>query len=213
MVADRALAAVSRQLGRPTGPAGRVVGRVLNRSNRALVAAAVDAVAAGPGATVVDVGFGGGVGLQLLLDRVGAAGVVHGVEISETMLAGACGRFRRQIAAGRLQVHDATMEQLPMPAGSVDAVVSTNTIYFIDDLQPAFVELARVLRPGGRLAVGVGDPDAMAQMAFTRHGFTLRPVADIVDQGVDAGFTVPEVRRPDGGSGSVVVVCERPASA
>ncbi len=71
--------------------------------------------------------------------------------------------------------------------------------------------LLRRSLPGGR--GGVGDPDAMAQMAFTRHGFTLRPVADIVDQGVDAGFTVPEVRRPDGGSGSVVVVCERPASA
>ena len=81
----RFLAGLARQLGHPQGLAGRIVGARLDRANARMVAAAVDATRADPGATVADVGFGGGAGLALLLDRVGPGGIVHGVEISEAM--------------------------------------------------------------------------------------------------------------------------------
>jgi SAM-dependent methyltransferase len=68
--------------------------------------------------------------------------------------------------------------------------VSTNTIYFIPDLSPALLELSRVLRPGGRLVLGVGDPDAMAEIPFTKHGFRLRPIGEIVKSLQEAGFSV-----------------------
>jgi ubiquinone/menaquinone biosynthesis C-methylase UbiE len=194
-IRERVLAGLSRQLGRPTGPLGRVVGRLLNRGNRAVILAAVDAAEAGHGDTVADVGFGGGAGLALLLDRVGPTGVVHGIEISQTMLATARRRFENAVTAGSLQLQEATMETLPLSDRSVDAVVSTNTIYFVDDLDAALTELARVLRPHGRLALGVGEPAAMAKMPFTKHGFLLRPVSEIIECLRRSGFTLVEDRR------------------
>lgn len=209
-IRERALAGLSRQLGRPTGLVGRVVGRALNRGNRSVILAAVEAVGAREGCTVAEIGFGGGAGLALLLEQVGPAGVVHGIEISPTMLAAARRRFENQVTNGSLRLHEAGMQQLPLPDGSVDAALSTNTIYFVDDLGAALSELARVLRPGGRLALGVGDPTAMAKMPFTKHGFTLRPITEVIDSLRSTGFTLIEDRRVgDGPDAFHVLICER----
>ena len=59
---------------------------MLNRGNRWSVKAAVQLSGAAPGKVVADVGFGGGIGLSLLLDRVGDRGVVCGIDISRDML-------------------------------------------------------------------------------------------------------------------------------
>lgn len=204
---------LSRQLGRPTGLVGKVVGRALNRGNRPVIFAAVDAAETGNGCTVAEIGFGGGAGLALLLDQVGPAGVVHGIEISQTMLAEAQRRFGNQVEKGNLCLHEATMQRLPLPDGSVDAVVSTNTIYFVDDMGACMSELARVLRPGGRLALGVGDPAGMAKMPFTKHGFLLRPICDIIESLRLAGFTLTEDRRVgDGPEAFHVLACQRNSS-
>ena len=209
-IRERMLVSLSRQLGRPTGLVGRVVGRVLNRGNRSVILAAVDATETSNGCTVAEIGFGGGAGLALLLDRVGSTGVVHGIEVSQTMLAGARRRFDKQVKKKSLHLHEATMQLLPLPDGCVDAVVSTNTIYFVDDLRACMSELARVLRPGGRLALGVGDPAAMAKMPFTKHGFAVRPISEVVESLRLAGFTLIEDRRVgDGPEAFHVLACER----
>jgi len=95
------LAGIAKQLGHPRGVGGRLVGIALNRGNRGFVRAAVQALHADGDAAVADVGFGGGVGLKSLLDSVGRAGRVHGVEVSDTMLEQAAKRFRRDVASGR----------------------------------------------------------------------------------------------------------------
>ncbi|AFM18764.1 methylase involved in ubiquinone/menaquinone biosynthesis [Mycolicibacterium chubuense NBB4] len=206
---ERALAALARQLGEPTGFAGRVVGRLLNRGNRSIVVAAVAAAGCGPGADVADIGFGGGVGLERLLDCDGT--VVHGVEMSETMLTEANRRFSDPIARGRLRLHSGRMERLPLEDSALDAIISTNTIYFVPDLAAALRELVRVLRPGGRLVLGVGDPDQMSKMPFTRHGFRLRPIDELVPMIREAGFGQIEDKRVGDGHGAFhLLVCELP---
>lgn len=210
-LADRAFTALARQLGEPSGFAGRVVGRLLNRGNRSIVVSAVAATGCGPTAEVADVGFGGGVGLGVLLDRDGT--VVHGVEMSETMLTEARRRFADGIARGRLRLYSGRMESLPLEDRSLDAIISTNTIYFVPDLAAALKELARVLRPGGRLVLGVGDPDQMSKMPFTRHGFRLRPIDELVPIIRQAGFDPIEDRRVgDGQRAFHLLVCDLPAS-
>ncbi|KAA0023944.1 class I SAM-dependent methyltransferase [Antrihabitans cavernicola] len=208
LLADRALAAIACQLGQPTGFAGRVVGRLLNRGNRSVVIAAIDAADVAVGSVVADIGFGGGVGLDVLLQRVGAAGSVHGVEMSPTMLAEAGRRFSDDIADGRLRLHEGRMENLPLPDTSLDAIISTNTIYFVEELATALRELVRVLRPTGRLVLGVGDPDQMSKMPFTRHGFRLRPMEQVIDAIREAGFARVDDRRVgDGPMGFHILVC------
>ncbi len=203
---DGVFAAVAGQLGGPSGAVGWAVGRVLNRANTRLVMAAIEAAGVTLGSEVADVGFGGGAGLAILLDQVGESGVVHGVEISDVMLGAARRRFRRQVASGRLRLDEAPMERLVLPDSSVDVVVSTNTIYFVDDFGAALAELERVLRPAGRLVLGVDDPDAMARMPFTKHGFTLRPVSEIVALVRRAGFLLVEDRGLEGEAAPHVII-------
>jgi len=173
------LKALAAQLGNPSGWRGRAVGRMLNRRNRGIIRAAVNALEATPGARLADVGFGGGVGLELLLEKVGVDGHVDGVDRSATMVEGAQRRYRDDLTAGRLALHEASMDRLPLADASLDGMITLNTIYFLPDLGPAAAEFARVLRPGGRLVVGVFDPDSMQRMPVVEHGFRVRPTEEI----------------------------------
>ncbi|MGW6119598.1 class I SAM-dependent methyltransferase [Nocardia sp. NPDC055165] len=196
-VKDRLLTTIAGQLGNPHGVLGKGVAFVLNRGNKRAIAAAADAAAPPTGATAADIGFGGGVGLELLLARVGAEGTVHGIEPSPDMLARARGRFAVEVAEGRLLLADGTLTALPLPDASLHAAITVNTIYFLADLPAACTELARVLRRGGVAVIGIGDPDAMARMPFTPYGFTLRPVADVVAALSSAGLTVEQRTLPN----------------
>jgi arsenite methyltransferase len=179
-VRDRALAGMARQLSRPHGLAGRFIVRGLNRGNRDVVLAAVAATGLKAGQVGADLGFGGGVGLRPLLDRTGPGGHVHGVELSGTAVAVARRRFRRDTTAATLTLHAGDLTDLPLPDDSLDAAITVNTVYFVQDLGRAFAELIRVVRPGGRVVIGVGDPAAMDAMAVTSHGFILRPVDELL---------------------------------
>jgi arsenite methyltransferase len=156
--------ALARQLGRPSGPVGRFVARRLNKGNRPLITPTVEALDLRPGEVGGDIGFGGGLALELLLNRVGPSGRVIGVDVSPDMVRRAAARF----TDARLRVYQGSITALPLPDASVDAVSSTNTVYFVDDLAKAFTEVARVLSAGGRFALGIGDPDMMRAMPVTR---------------------------------------------
>lgn len=192
---QRALEGVAGQLGRPHGLVGRGVAVLLNRGNRPAVAAAVGATGAVAGNTVADIGFGGGLGLDLLLQRVGQQGTVHGVEIAEDMLTRARARFTTQIAAGQLMLVSGSLTALPLEDKSLDAAITVNTVYFVSDLDAVCTELARVLRPGARAVLGVGDPEAMGRLPFTANGFKLRPIGQVVAALRRAGFVDVENRR------------------
>jgi arsenite methyltransferase len=84
--------------------------------------------------------------------------------------------------------------------GCVDGLITVNTVYFIRELDAACAELARVLRPGGRAVIGIGDPEVMVRLPFTKHGFTIRPVGrnrcGTTEFG-PAGRTTPDGRQTD----------------
>lgn len=198
----------------PQGLPDILVGLMMNRRNRRTIAAAVDTLAPSEGAVVADIGFGGGVGVELLLDRVGAAGRVHAVEISSAMLTLAARRFRDEIADGRLSLHAASLTDLPFPPAALDGAITINTIYFIADQHRAFAELARVLQGSGRAVIGLADPEWMSGLATTPHGFRLRPVAEVIQAATRAGLHVDEVHRigPDPHPYHLLVVSRAPSA-
>ena len=91
---------VARQLGHPKGLLGAVIGRVLNKGNAPTIAAAVAALELAGTETAADIGFGGGLGLHLLL--AATAGDVHGVEPSPDMIRRARRSHWRELGAGWL---------------------------------------------------------------------------------------------------------------
>lgn len=209
-VRDVLNARLARQLGHPSGLYGRVVARGLNKGNRDAVLAAVAACGLRPGQSVADLGFGGGVALRPLLDEVGPRGRVHGVEISATMLRVARRRLAADIASGRLVLSPGDLTALPLPDGSLDAVITTNTVYFVEDLPRAFAEVARVVRPGGRAVIGIGDPEHMRSFPFTTDHFRLRPVDEVAGLLEAAGFGAPADRRVgDGAQAFHLLVADR----
>jgi SAM-dependent methyltransferase len=106
------------------------------------------------GEVVLDLGSGGGIDVILSANRVGPTGTAYGLDMTDEMLALA----RKNAAdAGVTNVHflKGVIEQIPLPADSVDVVISNCVINLSVDKAAVLTEIARVLKPGGR--VGVSD--------------------------------------------------------
>ena len=170
---------------------------MLNRSNRHAITRAVGLLPLDDGAMAADLGFGGGLGLALLLDRVGARGQVVAVDVSPEMVRRAGRQFRREVAAGRLLLHEASITALPLPDGSLDGAITMNTIYYVADLGRVVNELARVLKSTGRVVIGISDPDNPVLAPMTAHGYRILPVEEIVGVAKTAGLGLRQHSRVD----------------
>jgi arsenite methyltransferase len=106
------------------------------------------------GETVLDLGSGGGIDVILSAKRVGSTGTAFGLDMTDEMLALA----QRNVAeAGVANVHflKGVIEEIPLPANSVDVVISNCVINLSVNKPAVLTEIARVLRPGGR--IGISD--------------------------------------------------------
>lgn len=140
--------------GHPRGPLGRLGAALMVRGNAEQETWAVEHAQLRPKEDVLVVGHGPGLGLVQAAAAVTPAGRVIGVDPSPLMRELAAARCARQVAAGVVVVREGTAEDTGCPADSVDAVLSVNNV-MVWDRAAGFAELARVLRPGGRLVVTV----------------------------------------------------------
>jgi ubiquinone/menaquinone biosynthesis C-methylase UbiE len=175
-----------------------------------------------PGETVLDLGSGAGLDVILSARRTGPTGTVYGLDASPDMLtlaranAAEAGVDNVEFLAGHI-------EDLPLPDGSVDVVISNCVINLSADKPRVLAEAFRVLKPGGRLGVAditsaVGLNDSERAAAERAVGCASGTVTDdqYRDQLLAAGFTTATVtptHQVVSGLTSVIVHATKPAPA
>jgi arsenite methyltransferase len=111
-----------------------------------------DLAAIRPGETVVDLGSGSGMDTFLAARQVGATGQVIGIDMTEAQLEKAT-RLARASGIANAEFRNARIERLPLDDASADLVISNGVVNLSPAKDRVFAEAARVLRPGGRLAL------------------------------------------------------------
>jgi len=146
------------------------------------------------GEVVLDLGSGGGIDVILSAKRVGSTGTAYGLDMTDEMLELA---RRNAQEAGVTNAHflKGVIEEIPLPAASVDVVISNCVINLSVDKAAVLTEMARVLKPGGR--VGVSDivaEDRLTPAERAERGSYVGCIAGALSRGeylaglVEAGF-------------------------
>lgn len=145
------------------GLTGRVVARIMAATNADMERQAIDALAPEAHHTVLAIGFGPGVGIEILA-KILVRGRVEGADPSRAMLGAAERRNRAAIQAGRVRLCLAAAHALPLEDASVDGAIAVNSIQLWEPFNESVAELARVLRPGAAFVALTHD------WALKKHG-------------------------------------------
>jgi SAM-dependent methyltransferase len=189
---------MAQQFGRPSGPVGHLVTRLLargnDRFNRWLVHELSTVVPAPR--TVIELGCGPGIALQQLLLSYPNASVI-GVDPSTVVLRSARRRNASAIGAGRLKLVTGDT-QTSITYGPADLIVACHVLYFWADPVGELRRVREALAPAGHLTLGYQlrqNMPPISQRAFPPQGFILYDsddqLAAVLEQ---AGFTSPEIR-------------------
>lgn len=195
---------------KPVGEDGRVMIRRMNGGAHALLAAwgfpLLDGIVGGPveGATepeaILDAGCGGGANLARWMDRCPDARVT-GLDFSPISVEESRRFNAEDIAAGRCEVLQGDVMQMPFADNSFDCVSAFETVYFWPDIARAFAEVKRVLKPGGTFFI-CNESDALDQRAIDAckliHGMRLYKAEELQALLEQAGFDqIKLFRQPD----------------
>jgi ubiquinone/menaquinone biosynthesis C-methylase UbiE len=137
----------------PKGTLGRLGGQLMSQDHW-LPAWVLDLLEINPPDSVLEVGSGPGVGLELAAARAHEGRVV-GVDPSETMLKMAHRRNHAPIEAGRVELRPGTAEKLPFEDDPFDKAMTMNSLHLWTDPVAGLKEVRRTLRPGGCIAVAI----------------------------------------------------------
>jgi ubiquinone/menaquinone biosynthesis C-methylase UbiE len=167
--------------GRPTGVLGRLGGVIMARVNREAAAQIIEMLDFRPDDKILEVGFGPGVAIQLLLHRV-PAGSVAGIDYSQEMVRQAAARNAAALRNLRLDLRYGSVERMPFADERFDKALAINSMQAWPEARPGLREIQRVLKHGGNVALGFtvnsGQPKEGVAELLTAAGFAEARIVD-----------------------------------
>jgi SAM-dependent methyltransferase len=174
------------------------------------------------GETVLDLGSGGGIDVLLSAKRVGPTGNAYGLDMTEEMLALARANAA-EAGAANVEFLKGQIEAIPLPADTVDVVISNCVVNLSTDKPAVFAEAFRVLRPGGRIGItDVVAEDQVSPAERAERGAWVGCIAGALSKGeyeaglATAGFEQVSVRsthQVGDGLHSAIIKATKPAGA
>lgn len=192
------------------------VGRFMAIANRAPYRLAIEALQPVQGERLLEVGFGPGEGIASLVRQVPGARLC-GIDGSPAMVRLAGRRNRAAVAQGCVTLLEGDFRCLPWASESFDGVLAVNVAYFFDAEGRMIREIARTLRPGGRLVLYVTDRETMRHWPFagpdTHVTFGAQDLESLLRAGgfPPAAIAVRKVRLPLAVQG-LIAVAHRPGA-
>jgi ubiquinone/menaquinone biosynthesis C-methylase UbiE len=170
-----------RMFGRPKGVLGRLGGVIMARVNRDAAAQVIEMLDFRPDDKVLEVGFGPGVAIQLLLHRV-PAGSVAGIDYSQEMVRQAAARNAAALRNRRVDLRYGSAERLPFADETFDKALAINSMQAWPDAPAGLREIQRVLKHDGNVALGFtinsGQPKEGVVELLTAAGFAQARIVD-----------------------------------
>ncbi len=163
---------LDKQYPRPQGMLGYLAGELMARQHKAETAWTIAIADVQPADSVLEIGFGAGKAIQLLVEKTPHCSVA-GIDRSDIMVRRARARNGRAVRAGRITLQQGDAAHLPFAPQQFDKVISIHTVYFWSEPATILGEIFRVLKPGGRCIItfttgkvdeaGVGHIQAIAE--------------------------------------------------
>lgn len=172
---------------RPEGFGGKLMVSMMNLGHAALAKWGLQHLEVPEGAAVLDCGCGGGANIKKLLEKA-AQGSVKGIDYSEVSVEKSRSLNASAISAGRCEIMQANVAQLPFEDNSFDLVTAFETVYFWPELPACFREVGRVLRPGGTFFIcnECGEDNKWTDIVSGMKIYTADELTQVLTK---AGFT------------------------
>jgi ubiquinone/menaquinone biosynthesis C-methylase UbiE len=188
---------VMKQARKPDRFMGRIFARLMNQSHSGLTDWGLSHVRIAEAFQILDVGCGGGRTIEKMA-AMAPASKIFGVDYASGSVATSRGWNKELIRAGRVEIQQGTVSQLPFAADSFDLVTAIETQYYWPDLENDMREVRRVLKPGGTLVVIAetykgGARDAVVGGFMKLYGAPSLGVKEHRGLFEQAGYTAVEV--------------------
>jgi len=160
---------ISGQLSKPRGLGGYITAHLMAAGTRHMY----DYVLLQSGKTgdnVLEIGFGGGKHLEQLY-RLTDGGTLTGIDISGLMVKLSSRRNRKLIRDNKLKLSQGSSADIPFSPLQFDTVFTLNTMYFWEDPIKDLKQIYKVLKPGGRLVLGINSKDILMKNAYRKKFF------------------------------------------
>lgn len=187
-------ASIDGQYRHPQGLIGRAIGARMVRQHEPEMQWTISTLALEPHDQVLEIGFGAGRAIERIAPLI-TQGHITGIDLSATMLDAARHRNRRQITAGKIDLHQGDVTKLPFVEQRFDKIVSIHTIYFWSDMSQALREVYRVLKPHGSINLTFSPGTIDAQGVFIATPLLAYIEGHIIPEMSLQGFTEVSLRQ------------------